>query len=169
MGDVIVTDDSAEAAADFAEGLAVGVALTEAETARADAAEAQATAAAAAELATAAVFDAEAKYAELQAALLGLHDQFTAGLAEVAEAVYLLAAEESELADEVATAAVAAEGAAVDAAIAEAEVTEIVESEPNRAETPPPDADAAPESGETGESGRNERPGSGRVRFRRGR
>ena len=171
---VITTDGGGSDAADFAEGLAVGAALAEAEAASEQAAAAEV----AAEVATVAAFDAEAKYAELQAAVIGLHDQLRGDIAELADAIYLLATEEAEMAEDVAEVAAEAEAAGVDAAIAEAEVTEIVEHEPEQSsepETAPagsePEAAPAPESSDGGADSRNAGSGkrAGRVRFRRGR
>lgn len=172
MGDVevIVSDTGAgeadAAAAAFADGLVVGVAAATAE----DAAEAAASAEVTAEVAVATVAAESDRLDRLEALLVAIHDEMLANDATLAEHLaVLLEAEEATMEE--------AEEAQVEAATAEAEVTEIVaEHEEERA------ADAAAESGngsgdepqappaqseETGSSGRHER--AGNIRFRRGR
>ena len=170
MGDVevIVSDtgasDADAAAVDFTEGLLVGAAAAAAADAQetADAAEAEAA------VAVAVASDDADRIGRLEALIVALHDEMLANDAMLADNLALLLEAEEATMEE-------AQEAEIEAATAEAEVTEIVEehAEEHASEQSSDSAEsgpeAPPEAGEPEQSGRHERAGGGSIRFRRGR
>ncbi len=171
MGDVevIVSDSGASdadaAAVDFTEGLLVGAAAAAAADAQetADAAEAEAA------VAVAVASDDADRIGRLEALIVALHDEMLANDAMLADNLALLLDAEEATMEE-------AQEAEIEAATAEAEVTEIVEEHAEEhaereqsSESAESSPEAPPAENNAGESGQHERAGGGSIRFRRGR